>query len=1488
MSNPFDELDGTLTAAEAEGLANMPMPSLAERFHTNEDAAFYTGTLAGGIRGQGSNTTERDQAVDAYDAMPQWETPLDGLAALGGQVWGSVQTPETLLPLGAGARALEFMGVKSAGWMARFFAGAFDAAITNAGTDAGVQQMEIAGGDRQAFDFTQLAASTAVGALIGGGVGSLLGKAAPGEVGTPTKLEQAAPDANSPPAAAVKPEPEKAAVDAPQVQQAAMQAPALGDVLDAKARQVRQLPLREPAKAMAAEGEPAVTSGKPDELAALSQGPHVGQLRRDEQGVAAQAADLKEAPQFTRLKDVAEELQKALDATAVRMGRISKAKAIGIYKVNSGVIRLKSPDDFDTLTHELGHHIEAHIGGPVQSLMKAHEAELRPMAYAGADPRVQLEEGFAEYMRLHVTNPNYARQKAPQFDAALRDFLAKDHADMGAALDKAAKAWRQWLEQPSTTAVASTIVSSREPKWFPKLKKQLGRYGLGGTIAERIGGFYTGAMDDLHPLNRAVRGLAAVYHENTGKLLDLKVADDAYKLARLARGGYNAGHMDIMHGVVPYRGQQPGSSSLRDALVMAMDGANALSKWDDVRLQQFGSYLWSRRALGEWERFQQGLIPNPPDKLTQGDHVQNIKDLEAAFPAFKEAAPMVHDFATALWTKKRDAGLITHEQWQDGLNIKDYVPGLRAFDQLGDAARGGGNAGDMKGSLVKQFKGSKRDVLNPVESLITDAYETANAIARNDVVKALDRLARKAGPGGGAIAELIPSHQMRAITVDMMEALEKTAKDNGIADADYLAMRDMLEGALGDDVRTTLFRPAVINEKGEAIAFFRDGGELRALRLADGEFGKQMHAALTMMTRGESNVFVSLLAKPAAVLRTGITASPEFLLANFIRDQTVAAIFYGKPLQRVAGAVAGMGDELFGRDAARAYNQAGGIMGGANVAALGDARGRRDMQALRRKGWAAERLTSLHGLLEATAVSETGMRLGLFKSFLREAQGRGLSEVEAMLEAAFRARDHLDFDRRGSVMTGLARLIPFLNASLQGIDKGWRQMMQPLFSTAVTAAEQKAKADAVKAHARLMALAVASMGLHALMSQNDEYNDISPQTRATHWVVKWGDKWLFVPKPFELGAVINLGEAAWDAMKRHDPRWSENYLQGLYEVALPPNVMEGNPLIASSYELATGVDLRSGQSVVPDGMEGMEPWLQFSAKTSEFSRMLGKAANVSPAIVDHLITAHAGSLGRNALALYDYALSDKPLPGWDDVAFTRRFIKDGSRGASSTRAFWGLVGARNGQLEGARKSWEKMAEGGDEGAAADFLAAQDATTKTWIAAQAAKPEVRRLHPLARARNAVTAINDLRRDMMQSGIETAEGRIEISRASRGVADDILEDLAMTEARNALVMMQVPGWQGREVMETAGYYRELQSVSPELARALADRFATAKVVPLDTMEKLWPEAEKRLLRDGSDMQQTDLVARIKAAGFEMHGAAIKRKPRHTVPGEAKSLP
>jgi hypothetical protein len=331
-------------------------------------------------------------------------------------------------------------------------------------------------------------------------------------------------------------------------------------------------------------------------------------------------------------------------------------------------------------------------------------------------------------------------------------------------------------------------------------------------------------------------------------------------------------------------------------------------------------------------------------------------------------------------------------------------------------------------------------------------------------------------------------------------------------------------------------------------------------------------------------------------------------------------------------------------------------------------------------------------------------------------------------------------------------------------------------------------------------------------------------------------------------------------------------------VVAPPNVFEGNPALRYYFERKSGQDFFTGRPIVPDELAGLEPWLQYTARTSAFSKQLGEATGISPVQADHFITTFLGGHGRNALAAYDWAASDKPQPGWDDAPVIRRFIKDASRGASSSKAFWDLIGNRTGQLEGAARSYRLLYENGDPARAREFLGRADAVTRDYVTVAMMDAGARRIHPMLRARAAVQAINMLRREIASPEYTGADGsKRSLDAINRRAADDILASMAMAEARNALVSTGVRGWEVREPFDMAGFQRELTALDPALAEALAARFADKKVIPAETMAQLWPELRQRLRSDGSEAIVIDLAKAAEAGGYEMGGVRtpVKRE-------------
>ena len=174
--NPFDQFDDL---PDDPVLKESPRPGLAERFFINMEAATRQGTVAGALRDV-SRPDNRERFDSRFESFPEWEGGMEGLAALSGQIAGTIfdaerGTPhlENLLPIGVGEKALALTGRGLAGLRARMFAGAMDAAVVNGVTDPIIQGIELSAGFREEFDPIQLASSIGLGAVAGGALGPI-------------------------------------------------------------------------------------------------------------------------------------------------------------------------------------------------------------------------------------------------------------------------------------------------------------------------------------------------------------------------------------------------------------------------------------------------------------------------------------------------------------------------------------------------------------------------------------------------------------------------------------------------------------------------------------------------------------------------------------------------------------------------------------------------------------------------------------------------------------------------------------------------------------------------------------------------------------------------------------------------------------------------------------------------------------------------------------------------------------------------------------------------------------------------------------------------------------------------------------------------------------------------------------------------------------------------------------------------------------------
>jgi hypothetical protein len=278
----------------------------------------------------------------------------------------------------------------------------------------------------------------------------------------------------------------------------------------------------------------------------------------------------------------------------------------------------------------------------------------------------------------------------------------------------------------------------------------------------------------------------------------------------------------------------------------------------------------------------------------------------------------------------------------------------------------------------------------------------------------------------------------------------------------------------------------------------------------------------------------------------------------------------------------------------------------------------------------------LGALRYATAYLENITRLSIY------IQGRekGLSHAEAIHEMR---RTTLDFNRAGAhpVVRWLNMIIPFWNASVQGIDK---------LITDTTQAEHKNKV-----WKRIGMLATASMLAYMWASGDDRYKELADWERNYFWHIPLGPGHpiLRIPKPFEAGILFGtVPERLLDGYITGEWKGVKSALKAAGETMTPemfPTVFR--PLIEgwSNYSFFQGKPIEDlSMQQLPYQLR-VKPWTSETAKwfSKNIAPVFSPLVEISPVKAEHFIRSMSGGIGSNYI-----------LPGVDWVARKTGMLED--------------------------------------------------------------------------------------------------------------------------------------------------------------------------------------------------------------------------------------
>lgn len=1140
------------------------------------------------------------------------------------------------------------------------------------------------------------------------------------------------------------------------------------------------------------------------------------------------------------------------------------------------------------------------------------------------DTKLAREEGFAHFFQVWMNNPLQADVIAPGFRPAFETLMDLQEPGLRTALQGIVRDVDYHVTgKSSLDLIREHTVTGEKPGRIARIVNSM----KGGNLMLDIGTFiekgYSMLVGGDYALTKTMSGLAKIAEHNYRVLIErgqMTAAEAKVALDKLAKVGTanplkmywatkNSRTMSaemLATGMRRFRGNgKPVTKGFGE--IMAMVTGNLNGRLHDDVVNDFDAYLATRRLRGEWANYrttqswlQGGKVgpeplikrETPPDGvLLEGDVAQGIKDMEKLYPHFDAAAAEVYKFLDALVDYRVDAGDFTQEQGDYMKAFTDYVPVHRLMEESKL-----GNYGDMTGSTqgIKIFKGSSRTIVSPLRSITQMVHQQIAVSNLNQTKLSLVDMALDVGQGSGALVEKIPAAAMKGITVNLSDILKASGDTDITASGiqsygtDIVNLRELSDQIMAGDETATIWQKGKINEKGEAIIYAWRNGKLEAYKLNDTDWADDLYRTLTDLGAPQRGLATAILSLPARALRWGVTSNPIYHLANMTRDafQTMVA----EP-GTIPFAVLGKGisNHLYKAEVQQLYNLAGSAIAGRGIEGLDKVRFGIEQTRLQKLGIDVAPMNAVVDSIKFLYSSETLARQGLFARSYDRARKDGLSEWDAMIEAGYSTSDYANYGRGGSKMAELRSIIPFLGASIQSLDKFgrmalageaipavFRKQFAPWInrtlnlqgnrtSLPLTNAEANSFKKAAKIQLAMMTMALASSLLDSMYWGDEEYEQFTPYMKGTRWMIKISDgKWLAIPKPFQYAFYSTFVSYALDAAYKGDTTAMYKFLESQLAVTSVPYE---NPGIALAYEMATNKDLFTGRDIVESAYTGRHWRDQSNIYTSELSKTLGQLTGASPMMLDHIITSSFATWGRAAMQLSNTLNSSRPQQGFDDMAFTSYFIKNGSRSTTVKPAFWNLVGQTTGVLTGTYSTYRDLMDGGAQGQAASYLAGASDDEKVFAYLNYnQKPEAKKLHPLRNANDVISALSGMRKEITANYLKLDGGDGEVHTVSPSVQkqlNDKLSQLGIREMRNAMVLTNEPGFGGKKILPTLSIYKEIEAIDPVVAKELKGRLGS-KVYSFDTIRKLWPQVRTEILINGEHAKLTPFVAKARAAG------------------------
>ncbi|MFB2888342.1 LPD38 domain-containing protein [Aeromonas veronii] len=690
-------------------------------------------------------------------------------------------------------------------------------------------------------------------------------------------------------------------------------------------------------------------------------------------------------------------------------------------------------------------------------------------------------------------------------------------------------------------------------------------------------------LDKLRKVERSVvkswvdRFIKKANTEVLDALAPIKYAEDAAGITDAADSGYVAARMAT------------GAASTMQATMLY-----GLPEWKDGVIQRkagtgekdalLGIFSDLGADLHNWLGWMAGhraelLMEQGRENLLSEQDIAALKGLGKGKEAkFKEAKARWNRLNAATLDLAQEAGLFTKEARAEFEN-EWYIPFFRESDD-GDVIapfKPKGIANQNAG--IKKLKGGEANTNDLLENIFTSTSKLIDASMKN--MAAQKTVWNLADTG----------------------LIEVVAKPNMM---DWRALKN------GKDLITVKLE-----------------GEDYMIRIEDPD----LYRAMTFFDRQPFGAMVNMASKAKRLLTAGVTASPEFMLRNFLRDSLSSWAISKDGFTPVIDSLKGVRKtwRMEGSTIDVMFSGAsflGGYVNGNDPEAMADT----VRKSLRRKGMSPEQITKYEKSLIRNAAQAKGVVADVWEKYNRLGEAVENGNREAVYEAAikagkshaqaaFESKDLMDFSMLGAArfIQGASLVLPFFNARIQGLGKLSRELRDN-------------PREIAKRAGMITAM---SLGLLAMNWDDERYEELPDWDKDANWHIFVGDQHFRIPKPFEIGVMFGtIPERMVRAMGGKDTgaQFGKAVARAVGDTfALNPTPQIVKPIVeaAFNYDSFRGGPIDNAQDLA------VKAEARYNEQTSLLMRELGELSGFSPKQLEHLVIGYTGTIGGYVMAAAD-------------------------------------------------------------------------------------------------------------------------------------------------------------------------------------------------------------------------------------------------------------